>query len=108
MVDPEWSHHWRWGGPITGAGVVPCSWRSTLSGGPMRLAGDSLASSTVKHQVKPDWAGSSGVRKKLGELLRWFHESERLAGSVVEAASEAGEILRGVDRQVGALGHVLA
>ena len=39
-VDPEWSHHWRRGGPITGAGVVPCSWRSTLPGGPMRLAGD--------------------------------------------------------------------
>ena len=26
--------------PITGAGVVPCSWRSTRPGGPMRLKGD--------------------------------------------------------------------
>ena len=39
-VDPKWSHHWRRGGPITGAGVVPCSWRSACSSGPMRLAGD--------------------------------------------------------------------
>ena len=31
-------------------------------------------------------AGSTGQRKKLGELLRWFHESERLARTVVEAS----------------------
>ena len=24
---------------------------------------------SVNHQLKPEWAGSSGVRKKLGELL---------------------------------------
>ena len=39
-MDPQWSHHWRRGGPITGAGVVPCPWRSARPGGPMRLAGD--------------------------------------------------------------------
>ena len=55
-----------------------------------------------------DTAGSSGVRKKLGELLRWLHEPEGLAGSVVEAAGEAGEVIGGVDAQVRAFGHVLA
>ncbi len=29
------------GGPITGDGVVPCSWRNSAHGGPMLLAGDS-------------------------------------------------------------------
>src|SRR5918995_6930674 len=55
-----------------------------------------------------DTAGSSGVRKELGELVRWFHEPEGLAGSVVEAAGEAGEVIGGVDAQVRAFGHVLA
>ena len=35
-------------------------------------------------------ADSTGVRKKLGELLGWFHESERLAGTVVQAGGDAG------------------
>ena len=39
-MDPEWSHHQRRGGPITGAGLVPYSWRSTHPSGHMRLAGD--------------------------------------------------------------------
>jgi hypothetical protein len=43
-------------------------------------------------------AGSSGVRKELGELLGWFHESERLARAIVEARRDAGEILGGVHR----------
>jgi hypothetical protein len=29
--------------------------------------------------------GSRGERKNLGELLRWLHISERLAGAVIEA-----------------------
>jgi hypothetical protein len=33
------------------------------------------------------------VRKELGELLGWFHESERLARAVVEAGCDPGEIL---------------
>src|SRR5918995_1491316 len=45
---------------------------------------------------------------KLGELLRWFHEAEGLAGSVVEAAGEAGEVLGRVNAEIGAFGHVLA
>jgi hypothetical protein len=43
----------------------------------------------VMSEYKYNSAGSSGVRKELGELLRWFHEPEGLAGSVVEAAGEA-------------------
>jgi hypothetical protein len=31
-------------------------------------------------------AGSTSQRKKFGELLRWFHDSKSLAGTVVEAA----------------------
>ena len=48
----------------------------------------------VKHQVKPTWAGSTGVRKKLGELFGWFHESECLAGPVVQAGRDPGQIFR--------------
>src|SRR5215469_6962207 len=62
----------------------------------------------VKHQVKPMWANSTGVRKKLGELLGRFHESERLAWPVVEAGRDSGQIVGGVHRQVGAFGQVLA
>jgi hypothetical protein len=36
------------------------------------------------------WADSTGVRKELGELFRWCHESERLAGPAVEAGRDAG------------------
>jgi hypothetical protein len=50
----------------------------------------------VKHQMKPTWAHSTGVRNKLGELLGWCHESERLAGPAVEAAGDAGEVVGGV------------
>jgi hypothetical protein len=35
-------------------------------------------------------ADSTGVRKELGELFRWFHEPERLAGAVVEAGRNLG------------------
>ena len=42
-----------------------------------------LASVGQKLGVNPEalrnWADSTGVRKKLGELFRWCHESERLA-----------------------------
>jgi hypothetical protein len=55
-----------------------------------------------------DEADSSGVRKELGELFRWCHESERLARTVVKAGGDAGEILSGVHEQVGTLGQVLA
>ena len=41
LADPEWSHHWRQGGPITGEQVVPSHWRELAQSGPMRLAGDS-------------------------------------------------------------------
>jgi hypothetical protein len=40
LADPEWSHHWRQGGPITGEQVVPSHWRELAQSGPMRLAGD--------------------------------------------------------------------
>jgi hypothetical protein len=53
-------------------------------------------------------ADSIGVRKELGELFGWFDESERLAGPVVEAGRDAGEVGGGVDGQVGAFGQVLA
>jgi hypothetical protein len=53
-------------------------------------------------------ADSTGVRKKLGELLGWFHESQRLAGPVVQALGDAGQILSGVSGQVGAFGQVPA
>src|SRR5258707_14158174 len=62
----------------------------------------------VKHQMKPTWARSTGVRNELGELFGWFHVSEGFAGSVVEAAGDYGQFFGGVDRQVGAFGHVLA
>jgi hypothetical protein len=61
-----------------------------------------------RHGTTLRWADSAGQRKKLGELLRWFHESERLAGTVVEASSDVGQVLRAVRGQVGALGQVLA
>ena len=43
-----WSHDWRWGGPITGAQVVPCHWRNYLTGGPMLLAGDTNPAPATK------------------------------------------------------------
>ncbi len=46
--------------------------------------------------AEPIRAGSTGVRKELGELFRWCHESEGLTGPAVEAAGDAGEILGGV------------
>src|SRR5215467_9548669 len=49
--------------------------------------------SDVAAQLADDWAGSTGVRKELGELLAWFHESERLARSAVEARRDAGQVL---------------
>ena len=45
-----------------------------------------------------DEAHSTGVRKDLGELLGWFHESERLAGPVVQAPGDAGQVFGGVHR----------
>jgi hypothetical protein len=53
---------------------------------------------TVKTHVTIEAAVSIGVRKKLGELLGWFHESERLARPVVEAVRDAGQIVGGVHR----------
>jgi hypothetical protein len=50
----------------------------------------SFRASGVKHQPEPKRAVSTGVRKKFGELLGWFHESERLARPVVEAGRYAG------------------
>ena len=58
----------------------------------------------------PCWqkrAGSTSHRNELGELLRWFHESERLARTVVEARGEPGEVLRAVHGEIGPLRHVL-
>ena len=52
-------------------------------------------------------AGSTSHRNELGELLRWFHESERLARTVVEARGEPGEVLRAVHGEISRLGHVL-
>jgi hypothetical protein len=40
----------------------------------------------VKFRFMLDTAGSSSERKKFGELLRWFHDSECLPGTVVQAA----------------------
>ncbi len=53
-------------------------------------------------------AGSSGRRKKPGECLRWFHESEGLARTVVEVPGDPPQILGAVLGEVGALRHVLA
>jgi hypothetical protein len=39
-------------------------------------------------------ADSTGQRKKLGELLRWFHESESFARPVVQAVGDLFEIGR--------------
>ncbi len=52
----------------------------------------------VKHQVKLLWARSTGVRNELGELLGWFHVSEGLAGAVVQAAGDPGDVGGGMDR----------
>src|SRR4029079_18688401 len=38
----------------------------------------------VNHVVGLEWADSTGVRKELGELFRWCHEFERLAGPAIE------------------------
>ena len=53
-------------------------------------------------------AGSTGHRNEFGGLLRWFHESKRLAWTIVEAASESGGVLCAVDWEIGSLRHVLA
>jgi len=37
----------------------------------------------------------------------WFHESERFAGSIVQALRNELEIVLAVDTEIGALGHVL-
>jgi len=55
----------------------------------------------------PAGADSTGQRKKLGKLLPWFHISECLARPIVQTAGDGLEIFGAVDRQVGALGHVL-
>src|SRR5215467_8981629 len=52
---------------------------------------------TVADQLTDVWAGSTGVRKELGELFGWFHESECLAGPVVEARRDAGQVFGSVD-----------
>jgi hypothetical protein len=52
--------------------------------------------SPVTYASRARLAGSTGVRKKLGEPFRWFHESERLAGAVVEAGCDAGQVGGGV------------
>ena len=44
------------------------------------------------HRANGRTAVSTGVRKELGELLGWFHESERLARSAVEAVGDAGQV----------------
>jgi hypothetical protein len=67
----------------------------------------------IKAGEKPGYprsrsAGSAGQRKKLGELLRWFHESECFARSVVETASKAVQVFLAVGAEIGALRHVLA
>jgi hypothetical protein len=46
------------------------------------------------------------VRTELGELFRWFHEPQRLAGAVVEADGDAGEVGGGVDRPLRVRGQV--
>jgi hypothetical protein len=44
LADPRrWSHHWRTGGPITGDEMVPSHWRNSRPGGPIPLAGDTMA-----------------------------------------------------------------
>ncbi len=53
-------------------------------------------------------ADSTGHRKKVGESLRWFHEIEALARTVVEAAGDGVEVGLGEHGQVRPLGHVLA
>jgi hypothetical protein len=50
---------------------------------------------------------SAGQRKKLGELLRWFHEFEGIARAVVEAGGDSGKVVGAVDGQVGSLRQVL-
>jgi hypothetical protein len=37
-------------------------------------------------------ADSRGERKKLGELLRWFHITKGLAGTIIETALELGKV----------------
>jgi transposase InsO family protein len=50
-----------------------------------------------KHSRPYHPAGSTSVRKELGELLRWFHESEGLAWTVVETSRDAPEVLSAVN-----------
>src|SRR5258706_13873877 len=66
----------------------------------------------MKDPPGPRWsqsgsADSAGQRKKVGELLRWFHESEGFARPVVQALGDAGEVIGAEQGEVGALGHVL-
>ena len=46
-----------------------------------------------KHSRAYHPADSTSVRKELGKLFRWFHISESLAGTVIQAAGETIEIL---------------
>ena len=46
-----------------------------------------------KHSRPYHPADSTSVRKELGKLFRWFHISESLAGTVIQAAGETIEIL---------------
>ncbi len=85
--------------------IYTAAYRGAHSGMEIELATLGI---TFKHGKPYHPAVSRGVRKKLGELLRWFHESKGGAGSVVEACGDAGEVPGAQDRQVGALRHVLA
>ena len=61
--------------------------RLTVRGvGRLVQVGDALCSRTPPIVLTPVTAGSSSVRKKFGELLRWFHDSESLPGTVVQTA----------------------
>ena len=53
-------------------------------------------------------ADSAGHRNKVGEPLGWFHESEGLARTVVEARRDPHQVVRAEGREVSALGQVLA
>ena len=48
---------------------------------------------SFKHGKPYPPAVSTSERKELGKLLRWFHVSERGAGTVVQAGREATEVL---------------
>ena len=71
MVDPNRSHHWRGGGPITGAGPVPCSSYTELA--------PPLATETVDCDVRSQGAGTRTAASTPGRYRDPYGETDPLS-----------------------------